>query len=301
MKKNIIFFGGSGFLGSYFCHKLISLGNKVTVIDLKLPTKKIRKVKYVKGDMCNEKFISKYIKRGSYVFNFAGNASIEGSNEFPLKTQRLNIIGNSTILDVCKKKKISRYVYASSLYVFSKYGGFYKATKQSCEMIIQEYNKNFNIPFTIIRFGSLYGPGAGKGNAIYDLINMAYKNKKIDYWGDGSEIRQYVHVRDAAKICENIFDKAFENNYFLLSGHEDIKIKDLLETISEMVNFNIKIKCKLDRRSIHHYKNTPYSVIEHQNFLPELGEKLVFKSYTDLRQGLFECMHYFINNDLKKQ
>ena len=85
-----------------------------------------------------------------------------------------------------------------------------------------------------------------------------------------------------------------------LSGHEDIKIKDLLETISEMVNFNIKIKCKLDRRSIHHYKNTPYSVVENQNFLPELGEKLVFKSYTDLRQGLFECMHYFINNDLKK-
>ena len=113
-------------------------------------------------------------------------------------------MGNSTILEVCKKKNIARYIYASSLYVFSKYGGFYKATKQSCELLIQEYNKNYKIPFTIIRFGSLYGPGAGRGNAIYDLISMAYKNRSINYWGQGNEIRQYIHARDAAKICEQI-------------------------------------------------------------------------------------------------
>lgn len=300
MKKNIIFFGGAGFLGNYFCQKLVSLGNKVTVIDLKFPKIKIKKVKYVKGDMCNQKFISKFIKKGSYVFNFAGNASIEGSNEFPLNAQKLNIMGNSTILEVCKKKNIARYIYASSLYVFSKYGGFYKATKQSCELLIQEYNKNYKIPFTIIRFGSLYGPGAGSGNAIYDLISMAYKNRSINYWGQGNEIRQYIHARDAAKICEQIFDKTFENNYTLLSGHEDIRISDLLETISEMFSFKIKIRCKLNKRSIHHYKNTPYNIVRNQNFVPQLGEKFVFKSYTDLRQGLFECIHYFIDHDLKQ-
>ena len=63
MKKNIIFFGGAGFLGNYFCQKLVSLGNKVTVIDLKFPKIRIKKVKYVKGDMCNQKFISKFIKK----------------------------------------------------------------------------------------------------------------------------------------------------------------------------------------------------------------------------------------------
>ena len=68
MKKNIIFFGGAGFLGNYFCQKLVSLGNKVTVIDLKFPKIRIKKVKYVKGDMCNQKFISKFIKKGSYIF-----------------------------------------------------------------------------------------------------------------------------------------------------------------------------------------------------------------------------------------
>lgn len=298
MKKNIVFFGGSGFLGNYFCEVISSMGCKLIVIDTKYPQKKIKNVKYIKGDMCNKKLISKYIKKGSYVFNFAGNASIESSNEFPLEAQQANIIGNSTILEVCKKKKISRYVYASSLYVFSKYGGFYKATKQSCEIIINEYNKNHNIPFTIIRFGSLYGPGAGKGNAIYDLISMAFKKKKINYWGEGTEVRQYIHARDASKICQNIFDDTYKNNYILLSGHEDIKIKDLLDTISEMLPFKIKIECKLDKRSVNHYKNTPYTIVDNQNFIPELGEKIVFNSYTDLRQGLYECMNHFKKNNL---
>ena len=109
-EKKYNFFGGAGFLGNYFCQKLVSLGNKVTVIDLKFPKIKLKKVKYVKGDMCNQKFISKFIKKGSYVFNFAGNASIEGSNEFPLNAQKLNIMGNSTILEVCKKKYCAIYI-----------------------------------------------------------------------------------------------------------------------------------------------------------------------------------------------
>ena len=63
-----------------------------------------------------QKFISKFIKKGSYVFNFAGNASIEGSNEFPLNAQKLNIMGNSTILEVCKK--ILRDIYMQAAYMF---------------------------------------------------------------------------------------------------------------------------------------------------------------------------------------
>ena len=54
-----------------------------------------------------------------------------------------------------------------------------------------------------------------------------------------------IHARDAAKICEQIFDKTFENNYTLLSGHEDIRISDLLETISEMFSFKIKSDANL--------------------------------------------------------
>ena len=294
MKKNIIFFGGAGFLGNYFCQKLVSLGNKVTVIDLKFPKIRIKKVKYVKGDMCNQKFISKFIKKGSYIFNFAGNASIEGSNEFPLNAQKLNIMGNSTILEVCKKKNIARYIYASSLYVFSKYGGFYKATKQSCELLIQEYNKNYKIPFTIIRFGSLYGPGAGSGNAIYDLISMAYKNRSINYWGQGNEIRQYIHARDAAKVCDQIFFEKFKNKSLLITGLEDIRMRDLLNTVKEMFDNKIEIEFDYNKRTDAHYKNTPFTIDGKDKEKPIIGEKLLFESYTDIGQGIYELANYLI-------
>ena len=71
--------------------------------------------------------------------------------------------------------KIKRFFFASSIYVFSRYGGAYKNSKQQCEINI----KKSNVKSTIIRFGSIYGPGSSDGNTIYDLLKMAIQKKQI--------------------------------------------------------------------------------------------------------------------------
>lgn len=299
MKKKIIFFGGSGFLGSYFCENIIKNNNDLTIIDIKKPNLK-GKYKFIKADINNIKSFEKYILPGSYVFNFAGWADIETSNQNPIETQKNNIIGNSNILEVCSKKKIKKYIYASTLYVFSDFGGFYKSSKLCSEILTKEYSKLFNIEYLILRFGSLYGPGAKDGNAIFDLIKMAYEKKKIIYWGKGDEMRQYIHARDAAKICNSILSNKIRNNYILLTGTEDFRISDLIKTITEMLNFKVKIEYKINKKSFTHYKYSPFNIPSKYDYKPDFSEKLTFEKFTDLRQGIYECCIDFQKSKTRK-
>ena len=79
------------------------------------------------------------------------------------------------------------------------------------------------------------------------MVHQALKNKRINYWGDGNETRQYIHARDTAKICDYILSNKKLNNFITLSGQETIRIHDLLMIIKEIINNKLDIKCKLDK------------------------------------------------------
>ncbi len=297
MKTNkAIVFGGSGFVGSYFVKKLLSLGYSVEVYDLKKPNFFHKKLTYINGDILNIKRVDKSIKKNCIVFNFAGWANLESANQNPKEVIRQNVLGNSIILNVSARKKVKKFIYASTLYVFSKYGGVYRESKQRCEFDIKKIHKKLGLDYTILRFGSLYGPGAKAGNAIYDLLTMAIKKHSITYWGKGDEVRQYIHARDAAKICDKIFLNKYKNKCILLTGLEDLRMKDLLGMINEMFDKKIRIKFKYNKKSISHYKNTPFSISKKSNYIPDLGEKIIFEDYTDIAQGIYECALHLKKN-----
>ena len=292
MNEQIIFLGGSGFVGSYFVKHLIEKEYSVLVYDLKKPNFKHKKLKFIQGDIQNEKEISKIIKKGSIVFNFAGWADLETASKNEKLVIELNVHANNNLLKICKKKKVKRFIYASTLYVFSKYGGIYKDTKKIAEQNIE----NSKVPYTILRFGSLYGPGSSSGNAIFDILQMAIKEKKITYWGNGDEVRQYIHARDAAKICNLILAKKFENKSLLITGLEDIRMKDLLNIVKEMFDNKIVLSFDYDKRTEAHYKNTPFTINMDDNSSPSIGEKVIFDSYIDIGQGVYELANYIIKN-----
>ena len=188
------------------------------------------------------------------------------------------------------KKNVKRFVYASTLYVFSKYGGIYKESKKKAEKLIEASK----VPYTNLRFGSLYGIGSKPGNAIFDILQMAIKKKKITYWGRGDEVRQYIHARDAAKVCDQIFFEKFKNKSLLITGLEDIRMRDLLNTVKEMFDNKIEIEFDYNKRTDAHYKNTPFTIDGKDKEKPIIGEKLLFESYTDIGQGIYELANYLI-------
>jgi UDP-glucose 4-epimerase len=218
------------------------------------------------------------------VYNFAGIADIEEASSRPLDSVRCNILGNSIILEAAKKAGVKRFVFASSLYVYSKAGSFYRSAKQACELLIENYEEIYDLPYTILRYGSLYGPRADRHNFIHQIIQQALTEKKITRHGDGEELREYIHVLDAARGSVEILEEGFKNQYVILTGNQQTRVKDLLFMIKEMLDNKIDIEF-LPPKESYHYEITPYS------FVPKIGKRLVTRTYMDLSQGVLDVIH----------
>lgn len=282
----VIVFGGSGFLGSHVADALDDAGYDVVVYDKKVSAFLRKSQTMIEADILNEKKVENAISDCDIVYNFAGIADIVEASQKPLESVKANILGNAIILEGCRKANIKRFVYASSLYVYSKTGSFYRSTKQSCELLIENYSEVFGLPYTILRYGSLYGPRADENNFIHRILKQAIQKKKIVRDGDGEEIREYIHVIDAAKGSVEILADEFANQYVIITGNQQMKVKELLLMIREILDNTVEIEYKTTLANSH-YEITPYT------FVPKIAKRIVHKTYLDLGQGLLQLIDAF--------
>jgi UDP-glucose 4-epimerase len=279
----VVVFGGSGFLGSHVADALSEKGYQVTIYDVR-PSPYLQKTQQmILGDILDPRGVAAAVKGADIIYNFAGITDLNEARVNPVETIRHNILGNSIILDACRKKSIKRFLFASSIYVYSNSGSFYRSSKQACELIIEDYQKAYGIAFTILRYGSLYGPRADERNWVYSMLKQALTENRIDRKGDGEEIREYIHARDAARITVEVLDEQYSNQYVIISGNQAIKIKDLLIMIKEMLNNRIEIGYSAPSFE-EHYEVTPYS------FNPKIAKKIFGSPYLDLGQGLLDML-----------
>jgi UDP-glucose 4-epimerase len=87
-----------------------------------------------------------------------------------------------------------RFVFASTVYVYSESGSFYRASKQAAERFVEAYYERYGLPFSVLRYGSLYGRRADQRNGIYRLLKQALEQRTIAYEGSAEAMREYIHV-----------------------------------------------------------------------------------------------------------
>ena len=281
---NIIVFGGSGFLGSHVADVATENGHNVTIFDLKKSAHIKPDQKMIEGDILNREQVQRAIEGQEVIYHFAGLADLDDAASKPLQTVEYNILGTANVLDEARKFKIKRLIFASTVYVYSDLGGFYRCSKQACELYIEEYQKKYGLEFTILRYGSLYGPRADDTNSIRIFLREGLVDGKITYPGTGEETREYVHVKDAAKLSMEILSEKYKNQHVTITGHQPMKVKDMLQMANEILSHKVEIEFK-PVSNFFHYDTTPYS------FNPKVGNKLVSNCYTDMGQGLLECLH----------
>lgn len=293
----IIVFGGSGFLGSHICDKLSEAGHAVTIVDLQ-PSPWLRPDQtMLTGNILDEEAVNAAVSGAEMVFNFAGIADIGEANNRPVDTARINVLGNVIALEACRKAGVKRYVFASSLYVYGKSGGFYRCSKQASEIYIENYQSMHNLPYTILRYGSLYGPRADRRNAIHRFVYEALTTGGITYYGAPTALREYVHVDDAATATLTVLAPEFENQNIIISGNQPMRVGDLFKMIGEMLGKDLQINFLNDPNS-GHYQITPYA------FMPKVGRKLVPPLTVDLGQGILRVMedeHKALHPDLQTE
>lgn len=279
----ILLTGGSGFLGSHVADALSNAGHDVTIFDIHHSPFLRKDQRMLVGDILDEIEVNKAVKNQEVVYHFAGIADIDECAKRPVDTAKYNILATVYLLEACRNNNIKRFVFASSAYVFSDAGYFYRISKQACESFIENFYELYGLSYTCLRYGSLYGDRADERNSIYKLLKDAILTKKITYRGEGDEIREFIHVRDAAQSSIDILDEKYENQNIILTGTEKFTYFQLLETIKEIMKNKVKIDIHPSSRKAH-YKLTPY------NFIPKFGKKIVCNHHIDMGQGLLLCM-----------
>ena len=284
MEDKVVVIGGAGFLGSHIADALSEMDYEVTIFDSR-PSSYLRPdQEMIVGDIQNEKVLYECLKGARYVYHLAGIADIGVAKNCPTETVRHNILGSAIVLENCLKAEVKRFLFASTVYVYSQRGSFYRVTKQAVELLIEAYLKDFDLEYTILRYGSLYGPRSQEWNGLKRYVTQAVKQRRIVFPGSGEERREYIHVQDAAHMSAALLAPEYANQCFTLTGTQILTYKELLQIIREVIGEEVELKFRPEMRSPFHYDFTPY------RFSPRMARKIVANEFVDIGQGILELV-----------
>lgn len=273
--------GGSGFLGSHVADQLSAEGHEVVIYDRKASPWLQASQTLVLGDLLAIDSLQETIEDCDAVYNFAALADLNEALDKPIETVKINILGNVNVLEACRQQRVKHFVYASTVYVYSREGGFYRCSKQAAENYVEEYQQLYGLDYTILRYGSLYGPRADNSNGLYRIVKEALETGVLRYKGSPDSLREYIHVEDAARASVVALNDNFRNQSVVLTGQEPMRVLDLLEMLAEILGLRNAVEF-IPGEQPGHYVRTPYA------YQPKLGRKYAPPMHVDLGQGLLQ-------------
>lgn len=275
--------GGSGFLGSHVADQLSAAGHEVRIYDHKPSPWLQQGQTMLVGDLNAFESLVDAVSQCEVVYNFAALADLNEALDRPIDTVKINVLGNVQALEACRQRGVKRFIYASTVYVYSRQGGFYRCSKQAAEHYVEEYQHAYGLDYTILRYGSLYGSRADHGNSLYRIVKGALETGKLRYEGSPDSLREYIHVEDAARASLKALEDSFRNQSVVLTGHEPMRVLDLLEMLAEILGLQQGVEFIAGEQP-GHYVRTPYA------YQPKLGRKYVPPMHVDLGQGLLQLI-----------
>jgi UDP-glucose 4-epimerase len=283
--KRVCVIGGAGFLGSHVADALTAAGYHVRIYDRKASEWLHDGQEMIIGNLMDVESLEAAVQGSDIVYNFAALADLSQALEKPIETVQINVLGNAHVLEACRLHGVQRFVYASTVYVYSREGGFYRCSKQAAEHYVEEYQRVFGLDFTILRYGSLYGPRSDSSNGLYRIVKNALENGIVSYQGSPNTMREYIHVEDAARASVTALGEEFSNQSVVLTGQEPMRVLDMLEMLTEILGLSRAIEF-VPGEHLGHYVRTPYA------YQPKLGRKYMPPMHVDLGQGLLELIDY---------
>jgi len=297
--------GGCGFIGSHFVDYVHNLGHEIIIIDNLSTGKKENiessiksdKIKLFVEDIQNFDALNSIIDNADAVIHFAGSTGVIESLEKPKEFTEINVIGTLNLLQICRNKKIPKFVFASTGAVYGNQSPPFKeqmntnpispyaASKIACEQYCITYKNTFDISCSILRFSNVFGPRKSFGpyaNVIPKFVRSILRNESITIYGDGEQERDFVFVKDVARACFLALSKN-NNGIFNIATGKNTTVNYLISKIE----FLLKKKfTKIFVASRPGESKFAYSSIEKAktdfSYIPEYS----------LEQGLIEYIEY---------
>uniref|UniRef100_A0A6C0J3B4 NAD(P)-binding domain-containing protein n=1 Tax=viral metagenome TaxID=1070528 RepID=A0A6C0J3B4_9ZZZZ len=257
---NLFVTGGCGFIGSNFCNYISKYVNKLVIIDKLSYVSNIKNIEeiiendnvfFINENMLKHDFLNTFNKYNiNYVIHFAAQTHVDNSYKYFNDFIEDNIIATQLLLDAISKyeKKIillhfsTDEIYGPSVndIKFDENSAFnptnpYSASKACSEMIINTYKYSYNLPVIISRCNNVYGKYQFVEKVIPCFILNAINNSNLPIQGDGSKVRDFIHINDVVQAVVTIIEKGNIGEIYNIGNDNPIKILDLANIIIDKI------------------------------------------------------------------
>lgn len=313
--EKILVTGGAGFIGSNFSRYFLNKYRNFKVINLDKLTyagniDNIRdllddkRYSFVKGSINDQKLLQQlFDDKIDYVVNFAAESHVDRSIKDSLIFTKTNTLGTHTLLEFAKKYGVKKFVQVSTDEVYGTLGrdgvftetsqinpsNPYSASKASADLLCLSYYKTYKFPVVITRCCNNYGPYQFPEKLIPLMTIKGIKGEKLPIYGDGQNIREWIHVVDHCRAIDMVIDRGKTGEIYNISTREEGSNINIVKEILKLLNKSEEqIEFVSDRRG-HDFRYA----LDNTKIIQDIGWKPVY----NLKDGLNETIKWYVENE----
>ncbi|MBU8769286.1 NAD-dependent epimerase/dehydratase family protein [Cytobacillus oceanisediminis] len=298
--------GGAGFIGSHLTEELLALDHEVHVLDnlisgsIENLSKQVILHRY---DICSFEAKQMIVNlKPDIVFHLAAQSDVGKSIIEPKYDADININGTINILEACREAKVKKVIFASTAAVYGNLKketisendatipiSYYGLSKFTAELYIQLFSQLYDLPYTILRYGNVYGPrqkAKGEGGVIAVFLDKIISGDQLYIYGDGEQTRDFIYVKDVAQANIAAIDKG-HNEIIQISTSCKTTIKKIVNIFSKIHHSEINTIFKKPRKG--DIKN---SCLENK----KAQKILEWQPKVNIYQGLLKAYNAKFNN-----
>ena len=261
--QNILVTGGAGFIGSNFVRYMIDAHPDYTIVNLDKLTyagnlENLEDIEgnqhyhFVKGDICDRALVRSTVQenRIDSIVNFAAESHVDRSILGPSIFVESNISGTNVLLEVARDEEIQRFIQVSTDEVYGSLGltgkftestpphpnSPYAASKAAADLLVLAHHHTFGLPAIITRCSNNYGPYQFPEKLIPLMITSALANKPLPVYGDGQNVRDWLHVRDHCSALDAVLQNGKAGEVYNIGGNNERKNIDLVKLLLRILD-----------------------------------------------------------------
>jgi dTDP-glucose 4,6-dehydratase len=314
MTKKLLVTGGAGFIGSNFVMYMLKNYPEYAIVNLDALTyagnlENLKDIesntnyRFVKGSITDYDLVDSLVKEGlEGIINFAAESHVDRSIEDPAIFVETNIKGTQILLEAAKKYAVKRFLQVSTDEVYGSLGatGYfsettplapnspYSASKTGADLLVRAYHETFGMDTVITRCSNNYGPYQFPEKLIPLIISNALENKSLPVYGDGMNIRDWLHVEDHCSAIALAFFKGKSGEVYNVGGNNERTNIFIVKTILGLLNKPESLITYVKDRLGHDRRYA----IDSTKIQNELGWK---PKYT-FETGIKETVEWYLNN-----
>ena len=307
--------GGAGFIGSNFIRYFLKHHSDCLVVNLDKLTyagnlENLRSVEnhksyvFVKGSICNRELLDHIFSRHQvdYVINFAAESHVDRSilgSEIFIQT---NVCGTQVLLDVARTRGVKKFIQISTDEVYGDLGvtGYftektplapnspYSASKAAADMLCCAYFRTYGLPVVITRCSNNYGPYQFPEKLIPLMIYKALNNERLPVYGDGTNIRDWIHVLDHCKAIDVVLQKADAGETYNIGGNSEKQNIEIVRLIIDKLGKSGDL--------IQFVKDRPGHDKRYAMDISRIKRELGWEPEYNFQEGIEETIRWYLEN-----